>query len=114
MSSRVIAPDPGSVSGIPGSRQRRRCGRSWRRWWPRTAREPRIQELPAAAALLATTDAAKSGGALDALQDWAPAPLLQVPPHSHRPSAPALCRRQCLALVNIATAATCAVKGHAA
>lgn len=41
--------------------------------------QARLQELPEAAALLATPAAAKSGGgALSNLKDWAPAPLLQV------------------------------------
>ncbi len=43
------------------------------------AAQARLQELPDAAALLATPAAAKSGdGALSNLNDWAPAPLLQV------------------------------------
>jgi hypothetical protein len=45
------------------------------------AGEARIQGLPGAAALLATPAAAQGGGggaALGALQNWAPAPLLQV------------------------------------
>lgn len=43
------------------------------------AAQQRLQELPDAAALLATPAAAKSGdGALSNLKDWAPAPLLQV------------------------------------
>ena len=47
------------------------------------AQRPGLHTLPEAAALLATPAAAKSGdGALQALKNWAPAPLLQACAHS--------------------------------